>query len=375
MEYIGRAFANLTSGCTETNCNRVYLAGHLASQLSDMTEQEVGAIESALNFNFITARIAPVGTSMRPQEIAELRRSAQLIKRTFAKLLDTPDEKLTQAGQPLSLAFKRLLQQKAADAESWDESVLSPFVRAFSNAATAKPSGPNMYLGPSFWAFSEPADRLQARQSWTEANSLLAAGARVLALPTNPRANALYDKWFSLPDRSAVLKTVASISEGMAVRRIGLAYAGPRIGQSSLEIQEEGYHASGGIGRVAPRPDWGAGKFGKSIALQTMFFNPALTSGLPTAEHDPASSAMGVSRGGAVLHEASHSFADMHDVDLSNAVYARLGATPPAVGAPRKQAYGPRACSALAALHPAQAVTNADSYRLFFEDAYVLFPR
>jgi hypothetical protein len=73
-----------------------------------------------------------------------------------------------------------------------------------------------------------------------------------------------------------------------------------------------------------------------------------------------------------VIHELSHVFLNTLDQKLADSTYIRLQMAVPGQGGHRHDAYGPKACSALAATEPDLALMNADTYRLFCEDAQVL---
>lgn len=373
MQYIGKAFSTLTDGGTVSNPNGIYLAGHLASHLSEMSEDEVNKIESGLNFNPILVRMKPTGTSMSTSEIVELRRVAQLIKLCFTPLKKIPDQTLQAQNRADDLRYKGVLLQKWDQAELWDEAPLKEFNSAFRQLSTSKPSGAGMYLAPSFWAFSKLAERQQAQYAWTEANTMWTAGKRVLQR-AYLNADNLYTKWFGTAPRPTVQAAVDKIGEGLSSSRISLGYAGMEPGAAVPKIVEEGFSSASVFAEVKSVEEWGSGKIGNPIILGRRFFDPNQTTGLRTVKHEETSNSMGVSRGGAILHEAGHAFAGIHDEECSNAVYVRLNRPPPVGNAERAKGYGTLICHAMAAAAPNSAATNADCYRLFFEDAYVLFP-
>ena len=76
---------------------------------------------------------------------------------------------------------------------------------------------------------------------------------------------------------------------------------------------------------------------------------------------------MDVTRSGAVVHEATHMYAGTKDISLENEVYDHIGWARPGHNEKREVAYGPLRCLALAKVRPADAVKNADSYRIFCE--------
>ena len=115
------------------------------------------------------------------------------------------------------------------------------------------------------------------------------------------------------------------------------------------------------------------------MCLGVKFFNDALTSGQPTALHVLTDrDAMEISRGGAILHECTHLFAETHDVPLGTipdwgTLLGRVGVMQPTKKSNlSEKAYGPQICSEVARLSGASAAKNADSYRLFCEDAFTL---
>ena len=75
-----------------------------------------------------------------------------------------------------------------------------------------------------------------------------------------------------------------------------------------------------------------------------------------------------------MLHELTHRYIKTLDHPMPDEAYISLGATPPIASTTREVArhlaYGPRYCNVLAQTRPDIAITNADNYRLFCEDAF-----
>ncbi|HMD18991.1 MAG TPA: hypothetical protein VKH40_01645 [Alloacidobacterium sp.] len=104
-----------------------------------------------------------------------------------------------------------------------------------------------------------------------------------------------------------------------------------------------------------------------TIGFTTTFFIPTETAIRRNTLHNHQHTRMGTTRGGAILHELTHRYAQTSDEILPAETFARLGR----IFEANVKCYNPYSCWALAQSAPAQTVTNADSYRVFCEDAWV----
>ena len=110
------------------------------------------------------------------------------------------------------------------------------------------------------------------------------------------------------------------------------------------------------------------------LGFQNKFFDVNSTVVRRTQLHTIATAGgLECSRAGAVVHELSHVFLDTKDEKLPNAAYLVLGRAVPTGSTGRHDSYGPFACAGLAQAAPDIALTNADTYRLFCEDAQVQY--
>lgn len=234
--------------------------------------------------------------------------------------------------------------------------------------ASTNPVAP--YLAGSFLLYATQTERDQAMQSIPEAIALLRAGALAIEAmsPVGADPNAsrtLFHRWFGVQAPQGVAMAKSRIEQTIAGLATGVCfnYAGANVGTNRYSLGEMGFNTSNVTlpGAVRRGMDWGSAKatVGPYILLESKFFVGAETTGYRLTQHHANDSPeMEVSRGGAVLHEATHVFAATHDERFA----------PPASA----QAYGPRLARRLAANEPAKALKNADTYRLFCEDAYAL---
>ena len=203
----------------------------------------------------------------------------------------------------------------------------------------------------------------------------------MLTVTHYPTADNLVRRWFGTSDdrdmratKKAALRIIDTIIDGMASKPVMVCYRGTRV-EDGFELKENG----GSRGEtVSTETGWGwsspQANTHSSIGWGRNFFD-ANTSNQPTELRDPSPDAtdkMMVTRAGAVIHELSHRFAKTKDVKLTEDVYHHLKKDVPAQ---RHIAYGARGAQALAKVNPELAVTNADNYRMFCEDAFAIRAR
>jgi hypothetical protein len=344
------------------------LLEHIASSLSKKVKTQVTAINNALNFTLPFYRVRPIDLD----GTIELRRMALLIAKTIG------------TRRPVG---SRL------DPESWDPAILQQYIDdQKTQAGSAIPSGGGgAYLAGSFWAYATEEERLFALASRAEAIELctygLVAANHAIHGPTaNPIRGAMTDTYFGMlrmwfGDTPGVAehvkKKLRRTLAGLQSTYLALRYAGKNV-KAASELREKGCSSSGAIGAVVTKKGWGDAKSEtdpNGIRLCLDFFDPASTKlalEQQIAAIDPtenSTEAMQISRGGALLHEATHLFAGTRDEYLKDEVYLKLGHQPPKTGEGRSQGYGPITCFTLAKVDPANAINNADSYRIFCEVA------
>ena len=371
MQYINIAKALEEIATSELGA---ILADHIASSLAKKNKAQVSAINQALNFNFPLFRTRPANAN----RILNLRRAAMLVSRTF----DTLPALLPRGG--------------AAPYESWDEMELEIYIGQQKQNAQRKPApsgAPGPYLGASFWAYSTEDERTTAIAGYQEALELCTFG--LLAATHATRASAvgpsqlgvdiytsLVAVWFGAAPgivetvRANLHKTLA----GLKTNYIRLGYGGKNAraaGEATIKetcFAENGAHLANvrpienGIFAYAPSKSSGVKH---KFVLGQLFFDSQNTTVSLTDEIVAIGDEekMDVTRSGTVLHEATHMYADTSDIALENDVYDHAGWTRPGSDGKKKKAYGPQRCLALARARPADAVKNADNYRIFCEAA------
>ncbi|WP_445287379.1 hypothetical protein [Variovorax atrisoli] len=329
------------------------LAARVACHLSDMPPGAVRSLDSDLSFSFKSIGLRPApGYSVA--ESINLRRASMLIHKT--------------------------IQPRSPSPANFDVNDNEQYISAAKLANRALPTRPGHYLAGSYWAYSEHNDRVKTRDAWNEAAELLRAGIRVASTTGNSTVSAnLFRRWFGNASVDVVNHALGLTLTGLTSQCTGVGYAHRATQGNPLALIETGFAEDGGASDVKPDAAWGTAKAGKaSMCLGTNFFSEAQTRGQPNRLHvlDDLS-VMEVSRGGAVLHEATHLFARTDDVRLSNiqdgVIFARLHVTQPLTQrAHGSKAYGPKVCHELAQVSGDDAAKNADNYRLFCEDAFTV---
>jgi hypothetical protein len=335
------------------NPDGIKLCDQVCIKLSGMTSAQLKTTTDSLNFYFVGKRMSWNNASIADEntraDVVDLRRAAVLLTKT----LPTP------AGT------------KVGDAEGWDGDKLLKFVQGYANATAV--AGNGYFFKGSYWAFSSQTDRDYTKTAWTEAANLITEALSALQSSTTA-ARDLYTKWFGTGSRDVVRQVLERTRNGMTASRVGLAYNGASV-SNTTNYNEEAPTNSASL--VTANPDeWGyaspVGSSHNNVGLGAKFFNALQTMTNLTTMHATTSKEMEVTRGGALLHELTHRYAKTEDEACSDAVYTRAGKTAPAAGKTRAKGYGPYTCHILGQVEPALAVNNADTYRLFCEDARLL---
>ena len=347
--YIAKALTSLSK-----RRDGAELCDKLAQRLSNMTSASVRRLNSALDFGWLKWAMMNAQLMMGESrdEVADMRRAALLVAAAFEL---PPDVK--------------------RQAESWESGELAKVFRVCNNVGNYNARG--YFLKGSFWGFANHSEREWTEQAWVEAGRLVNAGINVLdtaaADPFGTTfASELLDRYFGgRHNLAAVSNTLTTIQNGMRHDTIGISYEGNGAGINvRYEELREGFDAT------VLRPTlnrlevgWSSPHAGphNTIGFGAAFFIPTETAIRRNTLHDHTRTRMGTTRGGAILHELSHRYAQTSDEILPAATFTYLRrAFQGGV-----KCYNPYSCWALAQSAPAQTVTNADSYRVFCEDAWV----
>ena len=367
---LARAFTGLSNVKDgEAFCDRV------AARLHRDGETRVQALDKEIGF-FALGRAN--------DQTAELRHAARMVVRVFT--LSTSPEDL-------------------AGADRWSPDDLENVIQRIARRTTDYWVGGPYFRG-SFWAFSSVEERRWTIQAWNEVPDLIQAGLRTAASVRESTASAnLVARWFG-PNSDTPPKLVTKLeklSSGMTEKRVGITYEGPGASRNAgRRYKEDG--GEGASIEIAPNDrEWGwalrGGTKTRNIALGTRFFSrqktTALRASLQYIDADKGPSHE-ITRGGAVLHELTHALLDTNDQTMNQqmldwAFSETDKAIPVAVGATRSRllknaastkvarpnvhkAYAGFLCHGLARCQPDGALTNADNYRLFCEDALFYKP-
>lgn len=344
FKYIGRALAAI---------NRIdAVRGDWAAyRIGRMTQADISTLDSNLDAGWLAVNMRNVATHGSTRgEVADWRRGAQLMQRLTG----------------------------VAPTASFDEGAAKTAIRTANIGMHPLPPG-GYYLKASTWAFATRGERTQLEQAWADAavaiqwGILIAQRARAGA----GAARTLYLKWFALADALAVEATLATVQNGIAANLIGVCYQGNGIADGNgwpIKLRE--LSNSNQATEVSIGSGWGWSapviSMHHAIGFCPDFFNQNSKLRM-TRAHNVTSREMSVTRYGAMVHELTHRLAATRDVDVPNAVYTHLGRPLPAPNA-RAKGYGPFTCAGLAAAAPADALVNADNYRLFCEDAVYAKP-
>ncbi|RKF46720.1 hypothetical protein [Paraburkholderia fungorum] len=350
---------------------------HIASVLSKKNKAQVAAINNALNFSFPLFRSRPGNAN----DLIGLRRAAMLIART----IDT-------GGAPA---------RGGVPYESWDEMQLDAYIATYRRAPNifAPPTGtPGIYLAGSFWAHATEDERSKAIAGFREAVELCTYGLvaanhaiRIESGLSSASGNGIYfdilRMWFGdgsiSTTKNNVTKTI-TIAEsvktvlqhtwnGLKGNYVRLGYA--RRNPSESNFMELGFGSNGACANIKASDDDEYAYVNASnntrpnnrIVLGKLFFDSLTTITLPAQIVAIDDDVMQVTRGGGVLHEATHLYAATEDVKLGRAAYNNLNMKLPADSNKNQKSYGTHYCLALARTDSAGAVKNADSYRIFCE--------
>jgi hypothetical protein len=323
------------------------LCDMVAQRLSRMTSQEVNKLDKTLDFWFVEVRT--LGADLQgqsPEELVDARRAAQILVKTII-----PGPHL-----PPGLTLQT--------AEGWDKYELDRIRTAYGN--TDDIPGGGYYLKGSFWNFAEHREREWTSDGWRDAEWMAQSG--IDAVYCAPH---LTNRWFGDSNPADVYFKLEQIRRGMHESLVGISYLGlfvpgdtnytERRGTSAQAATQWGFASTDGDGH-------------NTISFQNRFFDSNFTVLKLTKPYElEAGAKMVVTRGGAIVHELSHRYAQTKDERVPDETYRHLERDLPGPNDDRVQGYGPYTCHALAVSSPGIALTNADNYRLFCEEAWLLF--
>jgi hypothetical protein len=260
--------------------------------------------------------------------------------------------------------------------EAWDLNEVSDYVRQamrnFPNIEN-EPVGSEVYLGGSFWVYATGDERAKALAAWHEAKELctqgyIAVDSLYFSGHREYQVNSdLFRIWFGDFDSNPkLLESARSVLSralgGFQQQLMMLSYSGLNVYGPRMSERRENAGAFSDV-RIIP-DEWGqSARSPKTCILGQYFFDPSYTSeSLRNLIVGMDDDDMQVSRGGCVLHEATHMFSNTVDAPLSEDVLKAVGSEERSA-----QGYGAKACLTLAKYDSAAAVNNADSYRIFCE--------
>jgi hypothetical protein len=321
-----------------------------AARIHSMSTADVKRIDGELDYGLLSWSMRNVQLSQGATkvEIADWRRGAQLMQKF--------------SNQAMNAKF--------------DEGECKGIIRAAGTGSFILPVSGH-YLKASALAFASSSERAALKAGWDEGVEALkfayqtASWARYGDVPA---CIALVRKWFGAGDINAVLEVLAQTLRGTGTHLVGVCYQGSgaaaaggwpiRLKERAGNVQAEDATVSG--------PEWGwsapTSAQHQAIGFGAKLFNENTRLRMVRA-HDVTSPHLSITRGGAFAHELTHRFAQTIDVKVPDAVYRGLQRPVPAPGAARASGYGPLTCAGLGAHAPELAITNADNYRLFCEDA------
>ena len=323
----------------------------IGSILSAMDDLAVAALDTKLNFGWLryTMRNVDRGATAR-EDLADVRRAAKLLV-----MLRSADGATAE---------------DANTAEGWNEGELNALMRRLADR-NAPDIGNGYYLRGSFWGFASQSELRWLAAAWDEAAAMTRVAMRVaVRAASNQRADQdLVRKWFGASSPAALHRKLKQLHDGMTTRRVGITYQGPGVARNTGNRRYQELTDPGAAEDLQEDARWGWQSTGiRKIGVCRKFFNDQTRQNLPRL-HATSSREMEVTRGGALVHELTHRYLDTEDVEVPNSVYAFLGRPAPGPGQDRALGYGPFTCHGLASVEPALALKNADSYRLFCEDA------
>ena len=355
FKYLGKALAAIS----QTSADKVDAA---AARISAMSWEQISSLNSRLDMGWLRMKISNdhlmrgAGSDAEQRaDLADFRRGA-LLAQELAGL--RPD----------------------ATFENGRSTILNTTIPA--STVTG------FYLKASAWAFASHTECNLLMTHWNEAlmmaaNARLTAGAALYSADNACRA--LVTKWFGAGNPLKVVRVLEDVCIGANTRLCGICYEGHGVGEMArwrVKLQENSYNQFPRVVNYNLQDyGWSAptSAMHQSIGFTHKFFDQHCK-GTMLRPHITQTLEMNCTRGGAMLHEMTHRFARTEDVTVPRPLIARINANLLAAGITVRTVsdpllgYGPPVCAMLASEAPELALNNADSYRLFAEDAFYAKP-
>jgi hypothetical protein len=331
------------------------------------------------------------------------RRALQEAVATVSRRLNTGwtdwlGRRLHQDRALLANLGKQLAKEK--DATTRGEALMKQLVPAFvtwyqtedSPQPPLQQHGP--FLMPSFWAFASRSEIHSTLAAVDEAFGQIGWGITVAtrARMDGSQAAACVRRWFGRTPGSEVAQRLKQLRDKMATENTPITYQGQGLADNLKEPKLKELVDIGNqeaAPRIGGEVGWGA------LARQRIGFTGEYfkfnTRQLQSLQNIDDLGLGVVTRGGAIVHEMTHVHLATKDTDVfashGKAVVEQLltripnrkfvvteapaaeGGFNSKVNGKEALGYGPRLCRFLAELSPEKALENADSYRLFCEEA------
>lgn len=231
------------------------------------------------------------------------------------------------------------------------------------------PAGSGCFFYNSFLAYSNPAEIKLVKTAWEYCKELINWGIIVAGHAGSRTACAnLFRRVFGDPaiHHHVIVQNLRAVQDHMQGGATYIVNRGPTANCGNYK--ETDGNASGFFA-VTPKDNnvaWALSDHAKHVvALCQPFFRDGVA--MRTEPHSMDNQKLGFTFGGALLHELTHNVLNTADVDAADEVYEHL--EKPLPQGQRAKCYGTRGCRALAAVDANSARNNADSYRVFCEDA------
>jgi hypothetical protein len=364
LEYIYKALTVISQhgGTSYTGAECCDWIGY---KFSTMTRGQVKVINDQLNLGLQAWNLRGVNLQGKSlSDVADLKRAALLLE-----LLNAVPANAT-ANAASATALDQLIKNNIRN-------------------KVAPPAGGGYYFKGSFWAFARSQEFDWVVAGWNEAVAMIDAGLDFAGRATQPgQAKRITDRWFGTTPAATITQQLTVVKTDMTAKKMGLCYQGLGAAANKpqpVQYKEIAYKPGSGPVLIEEK-EWGwAPPKGTThrIGFGIKFFNENTEPEVNQA-HTLGKGVMEVSRGGAVLHELTHRFIFTKDHRVPNEAYYYLEKPAPIQvekvdhqnvvslvdNRARHEAYGPRMCNALAQSRPDLAISNADNYRLFCEDAF-----
>lgn len=241
--------------------------------------------------------------------------------------------------------------------------------------ALALPVAAGAFFYNSFLSYSNSREIKLVEKAWATCAEQLGWGIQVASSSNAiPSCANLFRKYFGDPanNRAVILQNLKNVQTHMQSAATYFLYRGASA--NSASYKEPDGNANGfnsfapvTVGDVA----WASAEHHRHlVGLTSLFFADGIAMRNEPHAKTTKPKPLGFTYGGAILHELTHNVLNTIDVVLPPEVFTHLNKTV----AQGVKSYGTNACRALAHVAPDLAITNADSYRIFCEDAFYFKP-